>query len=273
MPKAAPDHEVKDPEDRANRKALRVRRPKIDPEPWERQIQEPEKAYAAFEIYRDAHEERNLRATAREAGLSQRTIEYYASRYAWVERVLAYDNYITRAAIIQRRKDVESMQKRHANTALLMQNKIVQRLNAVDPDELSIDQLGKWFDLAVKVERQAREIEEQPAVQVNIGAPQSGDAIVGSTANPLAIYLEKHPDRIPFIMPLLERFSRGDRGALDEIEQLVHNGRGSEAASELEGVLAPGDEAVRSIDLGDGDSTGVPAEGRGPGLHDTPVPG
>jgi hypothetical protein len=269
--KSPPDEEIKNPADRRKRKLARVKRPRVNPEPWERHLNEPEKAFAAFEVYRDLGEERSLRRTAIEKGLAQRTVEYYAQRYVWTERVLAYDNYMTRAAIIKRRKGVEAMQERHVNTAMLMQNRIIQRLNTVRPDELSIDQLGKWFDLAVKVERQARGELDQPLVQVNVGEQQH-IAATAAGPNPLADYLEKHPDRIPAIMPLVERFLGGDNGALADIEKIIGNGRGSASGDGVAGLLGSGDGPVRSPDLGDVDSGSEAPEGGAAGLRDAPVP-
>lgn len=251
-----PDHEVKDPRDRATRKTPRVRRPRISPEPWERQPGESEKAFKAFQTYRDLAEERSYRRAAKELDISDRTCEYYSARFLWVERALAYDNYIERAKILKRRRDVESMQQRHINTAMLFQQKVVERLRELNPIELSVDQIGKWFELASKIERQSRGEEEAPAVQVNIGQQPATNGLAPISSNALADYLEKHPERIPSIMPLIERFLQGENGALEDIERAVG---GSEASPELAGVLASSDAPVRPADLGSGDGEGQPA--------------
>ena len=69
-----------------------------DGTPWERQPGETDKAYAAFRLYRDQHPSNRTMEAAREAlGKASgylRVLEEWSSRYAWVERVKAYDAWV-----------------------------------------------------------------------------------------------------------------------------------------------------------------------------------
>ncbi|KYD28563.1 hypothetical protein B4109_3026 [Geobacillus stearothermophilus] len=48
------------------------------------------------------------------------------------------------------------MAERHAKQAMMFQNKILERMRSLDPRELSPNDLIRWFDIAVKVERLSR---------------------------------------------------------------------------------------------------------------------
>ncbi len=63
---------------------------------WERQPGETDKAYAAFVLYRDMHPSSRTMDAVRET-LGQRTVrglELWSSRFAWLERVKAYDAWV-----------------------------------------------------------------------------------------------------------------------------------------------------------------------------------
>lgn len=243
--------------DRQVRKEVRVKVPRNTPEPWERQAGEAERAYHAFEVYRDLEEERSFVKTANAEGLSQKTIEYYASRNAWSERVLAYDNYMVRARILERRKNIQRMQERHVNMAMMFQNRVAERLRTLNADDLSVDQTAKWFEIAVKIERQARGEEgDQPQVQVNIGQPSA--QALGAGQGALMEYLDRNPQRIPALVPVIERFLSGD-ATLQDIDDEIRNGDGAPAL--IEESVGSDPRAVRPPDLGDEGSPGQVAEG------------
>lgn len=82
------------------------------PEPWERQPNEPPKAWNAFRIYRDLDPtERSTDKVRKILGLkTDRHIQEWCSRCNWVERVAAYDGHqdVLRLGRIERERQAAS---------------------------------------------------------------------------------------------------------------------------------------------------------------------
>jgi len=130
-------------------------------EPWERQPGETSKAYAAFCIYRDLGLERtlnNVRKKFAENGkrISVKFLGRWSSKYNWVARCEAYDDYLERKKREEKEAAILKMAERHAKLAMAFQQKIAQRLQEVDPLELSPSDMVKWLDVATKLERLSR---------------------------------------------------------------------------------------------------------------------
>lgn len=125
-------------------------------QPFERQEGETTKAFEAFAKYRDLGLERSIRKVARELSKSDTIIKRWSSKWDWVERVKAYDMEMDRQALIQEEKKRKDMAKRHANLATVFQQKVLERLKAINPAELSTSDLVRWFEISVKIERLSR---------------------------------------------------------------------------------------------------------------------
>ncbi|PFP29391.1 hypothetical protein COJ96_10835 [Bacillus sp. AFS073361] len=124
--------------------------------PYERREGESVKAFEAFKVYRDMGMDRSLAKVGEKLGKSTTLMERWSSKYEWVERSQAYDDDIDRKAIIENEKKRKEMVKRHAQAATMFQSKVVERLNGLDPKELSPSELIRWFDISVKIERLSR---------------------------------------------------------------------------------------------------------------------
>src|SRR6266542_6115132 len=62
------------------------------PEPWERQVGEPDRAWRAFRVYRDLGPGvRSLSRVGKELGVTRQNVDKMAARHGWRERVEAYD--------------------------------------------------------------------------------------------------------------------------------------------------------------------------------------
>lgn len=135
------------------------------PAPWERQPGEPARAYGAFCIYRDLPpHERSLRAVAERLGgkrsetgrRSTRPLERWSSRWRWVERAARWDEEQDRRAREAQIRAVKDMRERHAKEAMALQQKALERLRAMDPEELSPADVLRYFVEAAKLERLSR---------------------------------------------------------------------------------------------------------------------
>lgn len=123
---------------------------------YERIEGETTKQFEAFVVYRDLGITRSLREVVKKLDKSLALIGRWSSANNWVERVKKYDDDMDRAAILENEKKRRDMVKRHANQAMMFQSKILERLNSLNPDELSPSDLIRWFTEAVKIERLSR---------------------------------------------------------------------------------------------------------------------
>ena len=126
------------------------------PELWERQKGESAKAFAAFAIYRDAGDTRGYTAVAQELNKSRTLVSRWGAKWQWQERLDAYLRRRDAEQLKAQHRAIEQMNERHANTAVLFQEKLLNKLREIDLDELKPRDLVKWFEAAVSVERAAR---------------------------------------------------------------------------------------------------------------------
>ncbi len=71
----------------------------MEKKPWERLEEESSKSYHAFQVYLNFGEERSLRKVAEKEGQNggKKRVKIYeklSSKYKWVERAKAYDDYV-----------------------------------------------------------------------------------------------------------------------------------------------------------------------------------
>lgn len=125
----------------------------VDRDRWDRQKGESRKAYEAFSIYRDLGPSRSIAKVAEKLGKSKSLLERWSRKWNWVERTEQYDEYQDRMYRLEQEEKRKEMAERHARQAKMFQNKVVQRLQTLEPSQLSATELVRWFDTAVKVER------------------------------------------------------------------------------------------------------------------------
>lgn len=160
-------------------------------EPWERQSWETNKAFDAFQFYRDtpAHARGigrclpgyygKLSGKLRES--KQRIWEGWSSKYHWQERVKLWDDEQRRIQAEQRRKEIEEMNKRHLLVARALQAKAAERLKKLKPEELSPADLRTYIREAIALERLALgEAESVHGLRLELGqlAKMSDDELL-----------------------------------------------------------------------------------------------
>lgn len=123
---------------------------------WERLKWETNSAYEAFKIYRELPlSKRKQTEVARRLGKSPSVVHKWAKLYMWTARVEAKDAEEERREALEVSEDRRRMYKRHANVSRLFQNKVLERLQSLNPAELTPNQLAQWFEVSAKIERQA----------------------------------------------------------------------------------------------------------------------
>ena len=126
---------------------------------WERQPNESTKRYSAFCIYRDMGRDRSLAKVSNEINKSKSTIKWLQRISAednWVKRVTAYEDYLEKKKREENEATISEMNKRHIQAALMMQKNIFEKLKTIKSNKVSIIEMTKMLDLAVRIERQAR---------------------------------------------------------------------------------------------------------------------
>lgn len=125
---------------------------------WERLPGESSKAYEAFCIYRDLGVDRSIEKTAKsrlKPG-SYSWLRNWSSKYNWVERARAYDDYLEREKRKEQEKAILEMVERHTKEAMALQQKALERLKSLDPNELSTRDVLNYLMEAMKLERLSR---------------------------------------------------------------------------------------------------------------------
>jgi uncharacterized protein YoaH (UPF0181 family) len=123
---------------------------------WERQPGESAKAFLIFCIYRDMGADRTLREASQQSGRSKKFLERLSARDNWVSRSLAYDDHLQRIELAAAEKARREMGKRHAQIAMLMEKKALEKLQALAAESMSTGDTIKMMDVAIKAERLAR---------------------------------------------------------------------------------------------------------------------
>lgn len=128
--------------------------------PWERQKGESEKSYEAFKLYRDMGEERSISAVGKRLAKSRNLIDRWKERWAWKERVRAYDNELEKQAKAKAVKDYKAMTERHIKISIQLQKKALEALNYLEVEKMTAKDIKEFIKMATELERLNRTIEE-----------------------------------------------------------------------------------------------------------------
>ncbi len=124
--------------------------------PWEKQKGESKQAFEAFTIYRDLGGKRSLQKVANELSKSHTLMKKWSSRWNWVERAAAWEEELDRQNRLAQIEGRKEMAKRHINEAMLFQQKVLERMRELKSSELTPNDMARWFETAVKIERLSR---------------------------------------------------------------------------------------------------------------------
>ena len=105
-------------------------------------------------------EERALRSVAAQLGKSRALIERWSRNWNWVERARQYDDSLQREAQAKAYKkavkELEEMQLRQIKTAVLLQKKAVQALDALDPLLIKPQDIVRMISAGAQLENATR---------------------------------------------------------------------------------------------------------------------
>lgn len=159
---------------------------------WERQEDESQEAYEAFELYLELGAQRSLVKVAKRVGKSHALIERWSRRDQWQRRVLLYDRWRARVLNEEILLGTAEMRQRAIKTAIAMQSSVAQRLTNLSKAEvakLRPSELVAIFNSATKAEASARDISPEelgadeheaiPAFQIQFIGPGDREDMVG----------------------------------------------------------------------------------------------
>lgn len=132
-------------------------------EPWDRLPGEGPKAWAAFQTYLNMDPSRRSLAGAYRQHTGREQARHVSGcwtawygRWNWRRRAEKRDAYDAEVRHEENQKAIAKMAKRHAAIAANMQAKLVERLQALDTQDIPPSMLPAWLDITVRVERLAR---------------------------------------------------------------------------------------------------------------------
>jgi len=100
-------------------------------------------------------EPRSTRKAAVALGKSGSMVSQWSHRWRWQDRIRAWDNHLNGIYQAEREKAQKEMAKNHIKLAKGVQAKVAQRLQSLQPQDISAGEMGRLLDVAVKIERLA----------------------------------------------------------------------------------------------------------------------
>lgn len=94
---------------------------------FERQPNESSKAFEAFRLYRDMGPERSAEAVAKKLGKSRKGLDRWSSRFSWVDRARAWDDFLDAKQRAAEAKKLEGEAAKWAARKAEHQNKLWER--------------------------------------------------------------------------------------------------------------------------------------------------
>ena len=145
--------------------------------PWERQLEETDKAFAAFVEYRDMPPgHRALEKLAQKHGTLRVNFERWSVAWDWRARVAEYDIWRDRQGREAALQEIKEMNKRHVNMAMSFQGaaalalqKIIKAEQQNTTSTLRPNEVAALADLGARLERLSRGEPESTSQMTHAG--------------------------------------------------------------------------------------------------------
>lgn len=155
-------------------KAKNARQFNPDLMPWEKQPTETDDQYRAFRTYRDSENRR--------VGEVGPTAENWSSMWSWGWRAYQWDLYVAAQADQEMVRYRLQMNERHRAVAGVAVSKVVQWLQSMDPTKMRPAEAARWFEVAVRVQREASGMLLAESAIPGIPDPESDDSTPAGTS-------------------------------------------------------------------------------------------
>jgi hypothetical protein len=125
---------------------------------WGRQEGETTKAYAAFCAYRDYGIDRSIQKVVNkyiENSWSMSLLLRWSAKHNWIQRCVAFDSYMDKERQKEYLAQTLEISRRQAQGARRIQEIALERLSQLDPSTLSNQELLRYLEVGMKLEREA----------------------------------------------------------------------------------------------------------------------
>ena len=139
--------------------------------PWDRLPRESDQAWQAFREYRDLGPGRTAQRVADIVGKSTFHIHTYSSRFAWVQRARAFEEWLDGKRIDEFEKSVRDMARKHALAAEFMWRKAMEVIQKTPVEEITIRDAIAMFRAALPMERTSRAADLPPPRPMHVMPP------------------------------------------------------------------------------------------------------
>ena len=163
--------------------------------PWEKQVGENSKPYAAFCAYRDMGANRsfakivpvlygeleNVKSTVK-----IRQISKWSVKHTWVKRAEAYDVYLETTERLENEKAIKKMAKEHAEAAVITRSKAMDRIDQIgenELNELTPKEALEYLRISAELERKSRGAPDQIIESTGVTTVQIIDNIPSGKEN------------------------------------------------------------------------------------------
>jgi hypothetical protein len=131
-------------------------------ESWEQLQGETGAAFTAFCAYRDMGSERNIRKAVEsvEKDVTAQAKKYkvwrnWSTQFRWRERAADFDRYVEKLKQAELRKTIEAQGEQHRAVTGKMLEVVKQKLDSMNPADLTQSAVTEWVQTAIKAEREA----------------------------------------------------------------------------------------------------------------------
>lgn len=124
--------------------------------PWARQPGETDKAFESFAWYRDMGPGRSIPKVCREHSKNESLLKRWSAQNRWGERVSAWDDENDRQTRYAFAKGITDMRRKHIDAANEMLTKALEHMRRISSIDVSLADVARAVDTAVKIERLSR---------------------------------------------------------------------------------------------------------------------
>jgi hypothetical protein len=152
---------------------------------WERQHNEPHKAYAAFRVFRDMPAfRRDLPGITTQTGFSLRRLQELAVTWDWRERANTWDDACHRIEDAERLEAIRAMHEIHRKAGRAAIVKAMQALANYDASRMPISAVARLMELGAKLERSTVivSVEELQGIEANLNGDDPWQRIADELA-------------------------------------------------------------------------------------------
>lgn len=122
---------------------------------WERQKGEGSRAFEAFAMYRDMGPARTTRKVAQELAKSDTIIRRWSAKWNWVNRATQYDDHLDEQLRLENAESLKAAKKRHVSLSQMIQVRVLDRLQALKAEEITVGNLAGMLKTATDIELRA----------------------------------------------------------------------------------------------------------------------